>query len=216
MTKQTASKKQVAYDRIKALIMNNELKAGEPIVERTLCETLGISRTPVRAAFTELSKEGLVDVVPGRGVFVARIRFEDMIEVYDIREALECMSVKLLTERITKEELSDLEEIVERMQHLSGSEFMALDMQLHTTMARYSKNKRLAQTVNLIYSPIRLIAATAQNDTVLCENALRDHQEILQAVSSRDVERSVECMRRHIQNVREYHIKNYFLFSPSP
>jgi DNA-binding GntR family transcriptional regulator len=210
------SKKQAAYDRVKEMIMNNELKAGDPIVERTLCDTLGISRTPVRAAFTELSQEGLVEIVPGRGVFVSRIRFEDMIEVYDIREALECMSVKLLTERITSEELSHLEEIVERMNQLTGSEFMALDMELHTTMARYSKNKRLAQTINLIYSPIRLIAATAQNDPVLCQNALHAHQEILQAVSSRDVEQAVECMRRHIQSVREYHIKNYFLFSPSP
>lgn len=215
MAKQTASKKQLAYDRVKELILNNELKAGEPIVERPLCEALGVSRTPVRAAFAELSKEGLVDIVAGRGVFVSRIRFEDMIEVYDIREALECMSVKLLTERITGEELAHLEEIVDRMKHLTGSEFMALDMELHTTMARYSKNKRLAQNVNLIYSPIRLMATAAQNDPVLCGTALQEHLEILKAIRSRSVEAAVACMRRHIHSVREYHIKNYFLFSSS-
>ena len=213
MAKQTASKKQLAYDRIKELILNNELKAGDPIVERTICEALGISRTPIRAAFVELSKEGLVDIVPGRGVFVSRIRFEDMIEVYDIREALECMSVKLLTERITGEELAHLKEIVDRMKHLAGSEFMALDMELHTTMALYSKNKRLAHNISLIYSPIRLMATTAQNDTLLCTTALNEHLKILDAITSRDVERAVETMRQHIQSVKEYHIKRYFLFS---
>ena len=215
MSKQTASKKQMAYDRIKELILSNELKAGEPIVERTLCQNLGISRTPIRAAFAELSKEGLVDIVAGHGVFVSKIRFEDMIEVYDIREALECMSMKLLTERITEEEMAHLREIVERMKHLTGSEFMALDMELHTTMALYSKNKRLAQNISLIYSPIRLMAATAQNDPVLCSSALHEHQEILQAIASHDVDKAVEAMRRHIHSVREYHIKRYFLFSSS-
>ena len=213
MAKQTASKKQIAYERIKELILNNELKAGDPIVERTICETLGISRTPIRAAFVELSKEGLVDIVPGRGVFVSRIRFEDMIEVYDIREALECMSVKLLTERITPEELAHLNQITERMKHLTGSQFMNLDMELHTTMALYSKNKRLAHNISLIYSPIRLMAATAQNDPLLCTTALQEHLEILQAVTNRDVEGAVDAMRRHIQSVKEYHIKRYFLFS---
>lgn len=215
MARQSTSKKQLAYESVKEKILNNELKAGDPIVERTLCESLGISRTPIRAAFMELAKEGLVDIVEGRGVFVSRIRFEDMIEVYDVREALECMSVKLLTERVTDEELAHLAEIVERMKLLTGSEFMKLDMELHTAMAQYAKNKRLAQSVNLLYSPIRLMAATAQNDPVLCSTALKEHQEILQAVASHDVEAAVETMRRHIQSVREYHIKKYFLFVPS-
>ena len=215
MARQTTSKKQLAYDRIKEMILNGELKTGEPIIERKLCESLGVSRTPIRAAFTELSKEGLVDIVEGRGVFVSKIRFEDMIEVYDIREALECMSISLMTERITSEELAHLEEIVERMKSLTGSKFMALDMELHTTMALYSKNKRLAQNVATLYSPIRLMAATAQNDPVLCATALKEHQEILKAVTDHDVEAAVDAMRRHIHSVKEYHIKKYFLFSSS-
>lgn len=213
MENQTTSKKLFAYEAIKGKILNGELKTGEPIVERRLCEELGVSRTPIRAAFTELSKDGLVDIVDGRGVFVSKIRFEDMIEVYDIREALECMSVSLLTERVTPEELAHLEEIVERMKPLTGSEFMALDMELHITMAKYSKNKRLAQNVNVIYSPIRLMAATAQNDPVLCSSALKEHLEILEAIKKRDVDVAVQTMRRHILNVKDYHIKRYFLFS---
>lgn len=215
MAKQSSSKKQLAYNSIKEMILNGELKTGEPIVERKLCDSLGISRTPIRAAFTELSKEGLVDLVEGRGVFVSKIRFEDMIEVYDIREALECMSISLMTERITSEELANLEKIVGRMKSLSGSKFMALDMELHTTMAVYSKNKRLAQLVATIYSPIRLMAATAQNDPDLCATALNEHQEILKAVTNRDVEAAVDAMRRHIHSVKDYHIKKYFLFSSS-
>lgn len=215
MAGQTLSKKQLAYNIIKEKILNGELKTGEPIIERKLCEVLNVSRTPVRAAFTELSKEGLVDVVEGRGVFVSKIRFEDMIEVYDIREALECKAISLLVERITKEELAHLEDIVEHMKTFTGSEFMARDMELHTTMARYSKNKRMAQYVNVIYSPIRLIAATAQNDSELCTTALKEHQIILEAIKNRNVEAAVEAMRLHIHSVREYHIKHYFLFSPS-
>lgn len=213
MAKDNPSKKQLAYAKIKEMILNNELKTGEPIVERAVCEALGISRTPIRAAFTELSKEGLVDVVPGRGVFVSRIRFEDMIEVFDIREALECMATKLLAERITPEELAHLEKIVDRMKYLTGSEFMTLDMELHTAMAKYSKNKRLAHNIGLIYSPIRLMATTAQNDHALCVSALKEHLEILDAITKHDVERAVGTMRRHILNVKDYHIKRYFLFS---
>ncbi|MCD7861344.1 MAG: GntR family transcriptional regulator [Oscillospiraceae bacterium] len=214
MEKKTISKKQTAYNRIKDMILNNQLRPGDSIVEREICESLDVSRTPVRAAFAELAEEGLVEIIPGRGVFVSRIRFEDMIEIYDIREALECMSVKLLTERITEPDLTALNKIVERMQRTSGSEFMALDMELHTTMARCSRNKRLAHEIDQIYSPIRLVANTAQNDPELRTNALSEHLDILAAISDRDSARAVEMMRRHILNVKEYHIKRYFLFTP--
>ncbi|MCD8001027.1 MAG: GntR family transcriptional regulator, partial [Oscillospiraceae bacterium] len=136
MEKKTVSKKQTAYNRIKDMILNNHLKPGDSIVEREICESLGVSRTPVRAAFAELAEEGLVEIIPGRGVFVSRIRFEDMIEIYDIREALECMSVKLLTERITEPDLTALNENVHRMQRTTGSDFIAQDREQHATKAR--------------------------------------------------------------------------------
>lgn len=207
------SKKKIAYDYIKELILNGELKPGEAIVERKLCENLGVSRTSIRAALADLDGEGLVEVVEGRSVSVAKICFSDMMEIYEMREALECMSIALLTDRITEEELEDLKQMTAQMQNKTGGEFMDLDMHLHLAMARYSKNKRLAQAIQSLYSPIRLMASTAKNDPGLRASAYREHQEILKAIEEKQPDDAVAAVRKHVRSVREYHIKHYFLFT---
>ena len=68
-------KKQTVYDRIKQMIMDNELPAGMPLVERTLSNELNVSRTPIREALRKLSNEGMVEIKEGKGVYVAELHF---------------------------------------------------------------------------------------------------------------------------------------------
>ena len=68
--------------------------SGTFLIERELCKALNVSRTPIREALQQLATEGLVEFIPGKGAFVAGITYEDIIEVYDVREILEGLFTK--------------------------------------------------------------------------------------------------------------------------
>ena len=106
------SKKQRAYNGIKDMIIKGKLKKETPLVERQLCDILGISRTPVREALRELAKDGLVEIIDGKGVYVKKLDFRDMVEIFEVREALEGMSIRLFIER-ADEDMITAEEIYE-------------------------------------------------------------------------------------------------------
>ncbi len=84
------SKKIVAYDILKRRIVQNELKPGVPINENALSEEMKISKTPIREALQQLEREGLVQTIPGRGSFVTHITVQDVREIFESREIIEC------------------------------------------------------------------------------------------------------------------------------
>src|SRR5689334_13392672 len=83
------------HDKLKQLILDGEFPVGQPLVERTLADRLGVSRTPVREAIFRLEREGLVQVIEGKGAFVASYTIDDLIEIYQIREGLEPLAARL-------------------------------------------------------------------------------------------------------------------------
>jgi DNA-binding GntR family transcriptional regulator len=96
-------KQHLAYDYLKESIISGKFPPNKPLIERELCDTLGVSRTPVREALRRLSSDGFVDFVPGRGTVVTRLTMDDMVHVYELKEALDKMAVKLCIQRKTDE-----------------------------------------------------------------------------------------------------------------
>jgi DNA-binding GntR family transcriptional regulator len=92
-------------DFLRSRIIANELTFGTKLTEDSLAKELGVSRTPIREAFSRLAQEGLVTVSPGRGAFVATLSFADMVHLLEIREALEGMAARLATNHISKTDL---------------------------------------------------------------------------------------------------------------
>ena len=216
MKSKVISKKQYAYDQIKEAIISNKLKSGEPISERAICEDLGMSRTPVREALVELAKDGMLSSDQGRGFFVAKIKFEDMAEIYDIRDVLECLAVRLTTERATEKEILELETIYKAgkkaLEENDTETFMQIDMNFHLAIASLSRNKRLLDMLISIYSPITMMAAMTRDDKEVQDLAVSSHEDIMKAILEKDPKAASEAMHRHIERIRSNHIKKYYLF----
>ncbi len=109
------SLKDRVYDALKETIAGMNIYAGtvEPrLDERQLSEDLGVSRTPVREAIARLEQEGLVRIVPRRGVFVVRKTKTEILEMITVWAALESMAARLITERATDEEIASLQSAV--------------------------------------------------------------------------------------------------------
>ena len=94
MPNSAKSKKMIVYENLKRRIITNILKPGDPLNEGVLSKELKISKTPVREALQQLEKKGLVENIPGKGAFVSRFSFQDIRELFEIREILECEVIR--------------------------------------------------------------------------------------------------------------------------
>jgi DNA-binding GntR family transcriptional regulator len=209
------SKKQLAYEKLKSMIIENEIPKDAPLVERTLCEQLGISRTPVREALRELANDDLVTIIDGKGVYVKKIDFKDMIEIFEVREALECKAIELFIERIDSEThellikyMDEQEEAYKKELH---KEFMDIDMKIHFLIASGSKNKRLETLIISIYDQIRQIAISSKDDNIMREKAIAAHKVILKAIEDNDIDAAKKAMSDHIKETMDIHKDKYYL-----
>ena len=209
------SKKQTAYEKIKNMIIENEIPKDAPLVERNLCSKLGISRTPIREALRELAADGLVTIVDGKGVYVKKIDFKDMIELFEVREALECKAVELFIQRIDDETLSlfrtymkEQEEAYKKEMH---KEFMDVDMKIHFLLASGSRNSRLENLIISIYDQICQLAISSKDDVDMREKAFNSHKTILSAIENRDIDAAKKAVSDHIRETMEIHRDKYYL-----
>lgn len=88
-----ATLREIALDRMRRAIIGGLFEPGQRLVERTLCEQLGVSRSVIREVIRHLEAEGLVDMLPNQGPIVAELSWEDARQIYDIRAALESTAV---------------------------------------------------------------------------------------------------------------------------
>ena len=91
---------EVVFDHLREAILSGELKPGERLMEITLAEQLGVSRTPVREAIRKLQKEKFVEMVPRKGAYVANLTAKDIIDVLEIRIILEGFASELAADKI--------------------------------------------------------------------------------------------------------------------
>ena len=105
----------VVFNTLRQAILRGELKPGERLMEIQLANKLGVSRTPIREAIRKLELEGLVLMIPRKGAEVADITEKSLMDVLEVRKALEELSVRLTCDRITKEEIGELKSAAENI-----------------------------------------------------------------------------------------------------
>ena len=100
------------YGALRQAILDREFDPGEPLTEGELCRRFRVSRTPVREALAKLERDHLVRVVPKKGAFVRTLSHDEIRDLYEVREALEALAVRLAAPRLAREDLEDFEETV--------------------------------------------------------------------------------------------------------
>lgn len=205
------SKKQIAYERIKEEIIRNKLKPGALLIERQLCEALDTSRTPVREALQQLTSEGLVNFISGKGAFVSNVTYKDFIEIYTVREVLEGLACRLCTLLIVDEQIKLLENIysdLKKSVDLKKSElFITGDVEFHRLIIENAQNNVLQNMMNIMQSQIQRITYYIEEDEERIIQSLEQHEIILKAIKDREEEKAEKAMREHIRDSKNYHIK---------
>ena len=215
-----------AYRFIQKKISSRELTAGTPVSELSIANELGISRTPTREAIRQLSAEGLLEEIPGRGAYVPRLSHTDITELYDLREALELHVVRklasqpigpadLLRLKAATQELLTLMQALEHSGHSNLDEeqmerFESADITFHMTLARLAGNERALRIVSQVRQTIRIFARRhAGHNRISLEQIYRDHCDIVQAIADGAPDQAASLMSRHIQNSRRERLDQY-------
>ncbi|MDH7576569.1 MAG: GntR family transcriptional regulator [Bacillota bacterium] len=196
--------REVVFETLREAIINGTLRPGERLMEIQLAEELGVSRTPVREAIRKLELEGFVVMVPRKGAYVAGISLKDIADVFEVRASLEALAAGLAAERITGEELEELERILVRKAKIIEEENLSLfvesDSKFHDTLYQMSRNQRLIQILSNLRDEIQRFRAVSLAYPGRMREALEEHRKIVEAIAERDVIQAQALAREHIEN----------------
>ncbi len=196
--------REIVFETLREAIINATLKPGERLMEIQLAEEMGVSRTPVREAIRKLELEGFVVMVPRKGAYVAGISMKDIADVFEIRAALEGLAAGLAAERITEDELEQLERILvkvgESVTNNNLQQLIEVDTEFHDTLYKACRNERLVQIVSNLREQIQRFRTASLSTPGRMQFALQEHKNIVEAVSERNVELAQALAREHIEN----------------
>ena len=194
------------YVRLKDAIITGSLRPMERITENKVAASYGLSRTPVREAFRRLEVEGLIQVIPQRGSFVSQPSVEDILEIYQIRMPLECMSARLAAERIEDEQLLVLENLVSaeraRTEGRNAERSLRASAEFHGVLYACTRNKRLATFLRDMQRQVHRVRVLWPSTVARLEETWKEHAAILAALRARDGGEAERLMRLHLDRAR--------------
>jgi DNA-binding GntR family transcriptional regulator len=201
--------------RLRSAILNGYFGPGEQLREEGLAKSMGVSRGPVREAFVQLEREGLIVIRRNRGAFVAQLSREDLDEVYTLRVAIEQLAVQRAVLYATDEEIAGMQEVVDdiaqRMARgITEKEAAELDLHFHDLIYQAAKHRRLRETWNYLRQQIHIILLNrnvAHGD--FRKMVAPSHQVIVDAIRARNSAWAVELTMDHLHGSYERVVRGY-------
>jgi DNA-binding GntR family transcriptional regulator len=174
------------------------------ISDLAVSEELTVSRTSVRESFQKLVTEGLLFIVPNRGAFVVERSAEEIIELYEVREALEVSAIRLAIEKASNEKLNSLKEMlsVTRTSMIEHGGRYPVEVDFHKSICDLAENKELAQTLELVNCKLKIARRQSGYIPERARAAYEEHKEILEAMIHRDIPTAEGLIRKHLANSR--------------
>jgi len=192
------------FNQIRNDILNGVYEPGESLIETKLSEELGVSRTPIREALRQLELEGLVQSVPNKGVTVKGVSSQDIQDIYTIRMLIEGLAARWAAEKITPEELEELQEAVDLEEFYTIKEdykqLLKFDTRFHDIIYRASKSMPLMHTLSTFHHYIQKARKLSMSSPRRAREVLEEHKAILQAIIDRDANRAEMLTTQHVRN----------------
>ena len=191
-----------ATERIRDLIVEGRLAAGEWINEAELCQQLQISRTPLREAIKVLATEGLVELVPRRGARVAQLSLRELTDLFEALAGVEGLAAELAAERISATDLEKLHELQASIEQSHKARnrlaYFHENHELHVAIVRCSGNSAIVDIHARLIARVRRARYQAILSEARWSASVEEHAQILAALARRDARRGGELMRQHV------------------
>ena len=194
---------QAVYSAVKQVMLSNKYSPGERIGIEEMCQELEVSRTPVSEALNRLKTEGMVEIIPRKGVYLVSFSIEKAQEVYVVREALEGMATKLAAEKLTpryaKLLKSSLDEQATCLEEDDLKGYATATIDFHNIVLVAAENETLSRNLGAIYAQIEALRLRRLYLPQRLRTSYAEHQRIYQALVKGDPASSEQEARKHIE-----------------
>lgn len=207
----TPSLKWRAYDALKSAIAQMDIYDDEAqlrLDERALSLRFGVSRTPLREALAQLELEGIVRIVPRRGIYIARKTKGEILEMITVWAALESMAARLAAEEASPERIHELHALVDGFhgedvgQHMY--EYSDANIRFHQAIIAASGCRMIADLANGLFTHVRAIRRRTIYERDRARRSVVDHKDIVEAIEARNGERAERLVREHTLKLRDH------------
>jgi GntR family transcriptional regulator, rspAB operon transcriptional repressor len=197
----------LAYERIKHRIITCAYQPGDYLNEQKVCQDLKLGRTPVHQALNQLMLQGLVDVIPRKGVIVKPISLNEILDVAEVRLICETECAGFAAARAKDKDIKRLGRILKQagkaLRSRNVEQLMLLDRDFHGVLAGAAGNPALAGILKTLHERSLRIWFISLNDPEHLDRVHREHESIVAALIRRDVSAAKSAMRKHILSYRQ-------------
>jgi DNA-binding GntR family transcriptional regulator len=192
---------EAVVERLRDMIVEGDLAAGERLNDAKLAALLNVSRTPIREAIKLLASEGLVELLPGRGARVDAMPLDSVGELLEVIAGLERHACEIAAERMSAREFDNLRRLHERMaRHFAAGErrpYFKLNQEIHLGLVSASGNATLRGLHAALIARARRIRYAALQSEARWSEAMGEHEALMRALGARDARRAGEIMQEH-------------------
>ena len=199
---------QKVYQTLREAILSLRYRPGEILRKPEICDALGVSRSPVADAVARLAAEGLVDVVPQAGTFVARFSMAEIREGAFLREAIEVAAIERVAATITEEQLTQLRRnITVQVALVADGDFpgfYATDAEMHELLLSFTGFRKIAQVSETAWLHVNRARQLVLPVTGRISATLDEHRAILAALEARDPDAARRAVQYHLRQLISY------------
>ncbi len=196
------SQRLYAYNTVRNAITYGDLKPGERLVEKRLCEMFNVGRTPLREALRQLEVEGYLEFTPNKGVTISRISVEDVKSIYDLLAVLEGHATEVATTYLREDGLRKIESLQADQKRAWAAKdykkWLDKNADFHRSIIEASRNSYLISIVDNLRHRVyryRMISITIPDGI---QEYIRCHDEIIHSISNGDPRRAGKAMQKHV------------------
>ncbi len=190
--------------RLRDMIIDGDLRPGERVPEKALCERFGVSRTPLRETLKVLASEDLLELLPNRGARVVRLTVADVDELFPIMGALEGLAGEFACTHVTDEEIAEVRALHYQMvlHYTRGqlTEYFRLNQQIHECIIEAACNPSLLRLYRGLAGRVRRARYMANMSKAQWAQAIEEHEAILAALAARDGTRLAQVLQTHLRH----------------
>ncbi len=192
------------FSQLRKKILTGVYKPGENLVELRLSEELGVSRTPIREAIRQLELEGLVQSIPNKGAIVKGVTDQDVEDIFTIRTMIEGLAARWAAEKITEDEVKELQEALEFEEFYTikndAEHLMTYDSRFHDIIFKASKSRPLMHMLSTFHFYIQSARNNSFSTPGRPAKALEEHRAIFEAIKNKDADTAESLTVQHIRN----------------
>lgn len=202
IARQNASLRIQVEDKLRQAIASGRFKPGQRLVERELCELIGVGRTSVREALRQLEAEGLITSYPHRGPVVSTISYEEAAQLYSVRALLESFAGQEFAENGSLEDIENLNRVVDEFaaaaESGSGSRLIATKTAFYECLMNGSGNVFVKQMLTSLHNRVTLLRMTSMTQPGRLKHSVAEIREIAAAISDRNGPKAAAACKHHI------------------